>query len=66
MMPAPAERSLFHAPLWLYRVAVTEFGKWAASALSATPRAFDLELAWLSSVGRLLGHWKEGKLRGRR
>jgi glycosyltransferase involved in cell wall biosynthesis len=49
---------LFGAPLGLYRSAVTGPPKWLALRLLGSPRAFEAQLAWLESVGRLSGYWK--------
>jgi|SRR5580704_1925464 glycosyltransferase involved in cell wall biosynthesis len=50
--------AFFGAPLWLYRVAFTDFWKWVGLGLLRRPGAFDQQLAWLSSAGRLSGYWK--------
>jgi GT2 family glycosyltransferase len=62
-MPPSAGRSFLDAPLWAYRAAITDFWRWVSSSLSGRAAAFDLQLAWLSSAGRLLGFWEEGSLR---
>jgi GT2 family glycosyltransferase len=54
IMPAPSGRSLLGAPLWAYRAAITDLRRWVGR-----PAGFDLQIAWLSSVGRLLGYWKQ-------
>ena len=56
-------RGFLGAPLWSYRVAFADLWKWLHSALLRRPGAFDQELVWLSSVGRLSGYWKVGLLR---
>ena len=53
-------RSFLGAPLWSYRAAFTDFWKWVGSVLLGRPEAFDHQLAWLSSAGRLSGYWKAG------
>jgi glycosyltransferase involved in cell wall biosynthesis len=53
-------RSFLGAPLWLYRVAFTDFWKWVSLMLLRRPGAFDQQLAWLWSVGSLSGYWKVG------
>ena len=58
IMPPPIGRSLLGAPLWAYRAAITDLWRWVKR-----PGAFDLQIAWLSSVGRLVGYWKQGLLR---
>jgi len=57
--PAPGDHGkLFGAPLGLYRSAVTGPAKWIVLRLLGSPRAFEAELAWLESAGRLSGYWK--------
>ena len=58
IMPPPIGRSLLGAPLWAYRAAITDLWRGVKR-----PGAFDLQIAWLSSVGRLVGYWKQGLLR---
>lgn len=53
-------RSFLGAPLWLYRVAFTDFWKWVGLLLLRRPGAFDQQLEWLWSVGQLSGYWKVG------
>ena len=60
MTPAFRGRSFLGAPLWSYRVVVTDFCKWVGLVLLRRPGAFDQQLAWLSSAGRLSGCWKVG------
>jgi GT2 family glycosyltransferase len=57
-MPPPTGRSTLGAPLWVYRAALTDLWRWVGR-----PAGFDLQIAWLSSVGRLAGYWKQGPLR---
>jgi glycosyltransferase involved in cell wall biosynthesis len=60
MEPVFRGRSFLGAPLWSYRVAFTDFWKWVGLVLLRRPGAFDQQLAWLSSAGRLSGCWKVG------
>jgi glycosyltransferase involved in cell wall biosynthesis len=62
--PVFSGRSFLGAPLWSYRAVFTDFWKWAGLALRRRPGAFDQQLVWLSSAGRVSGYWKVG--RGRR
>jgi glycosyltransferase involved in cell wall biosynthesis len=57
---AASGRSLLGAPLWLYRAAFTGFWKWLGLLLLGRPGAFDQQLDWLWSVGRLTGYWRAG------
>jgi glycosyltransferase involved in cell wall biosynthesis len=57
-MSPPAGRALLGAPLWAYRAVLSDLRRWVAPALDRRPDAFDLQLAWLSSVGRLMGYWR--------
>lgn len=52
-------RSFLGAPLWLYRVLLTDSWKWLRLVLLRRPEAFEEQLAWWSSVGRLSGYWNE-------
>ncbi|HET8578453.1 MAG TPA: glycosyltransferase [Methylomirabilota bacterium] len=56
--PVVGRRCLLGAPLWLYRVAFTGFWKWLGLALLRRPGAFDQQLGWLWSVGKLSGYWR--------
>jgi len=58
MVPPRNGRAFLGAPLWSYRAAFTDFWKWVGLALLGRPGAFDQQLAWWSSAGRLSGYWK--------
>lgn len=60
--PGFGGRSFLGAPLWAYRVAFTDFWKWMGLVLLRRPGAFDQQLAWWSSAGRLSGYWKVGRV----
>jgi glycosyltransferase involved in cell wall biosynthesis len=62
-MPPAAGRLLLGAPLWAYRTMLADLWRWVRPAEDRQSADFDLQLAWLSSVGRLVGCWKEGLLR---
>lgn len=59
LTPAFRGRLFLGAPLWSYRAVFTDFWKWMGLVLLRRPEAFDQQLAWLSSAGRLSGCWKE-------
>lgn len=63
LKPVLGPRSFLGAPLWSYRAAVTDLWKWVGLVLLRRPGAFDQELAWWSSAGRLSGYWKEARKR---
>jgi len=56
--PPVTGRTFLGAPLWLYRVAFTDFWKCAASLLLRRPQAFARRLDWVSILGRLSAYWK--------
>ncbi len=56
-------RSFLGAPLWAYRAAFTNLRKWVGLVLLRRRGAFDQQLAWWSSAGRLSGYWKLGPVR---
>ncbi|MFY9550919.1 MAG: glycosyltransferase, partial [Thermoanaerobaculia bacterium] len=56
--PVVRRRSFLGAPLGLYRAALTGFWKYLGLRLLRRPGAFDQQLGWLGSVGRLSGYWK--------
>jgi glycosyltransferase involved in cell wall biosynthesis len=58
--PGFGGRGFLGAPLWSYRMAMADFWKWLLLALLGRAEAFDQQLAWLSSAGRLSGYWKVG------
>jgi glycosyltransferase involved in cell wall biosynthesis len=58
VMPVVRGRSFLGAPLGLYRIAIANFCRWLGSMLLGRPAAFDRQLDWLGSVGRLSGYWK--------
>lgn len=57
VQPGVGGRTLLGAPLWFYRRAFGELGTWLGHALLRRPDAFERQLRWLRSVGRLSGHW---------
>lgn len=59
--PAVNGRTFLGAPLWLYRVAFTDFWKCAACLVLRRPHAFERRLDWVSVVGQLSGYWKTRK-----
>jgi glycosyltransferase involved in cell wall biosynthesis len=63
MKPVFRGRSFLGAPLWSYREVLTDFWNWVGLVLLRRPGAFDQQLAWLSSAGRLSGYWKAGLVR---
>jgi len=50
-------RSFLGAPVWLYRLLLTDFLRWARLAVLRRPEAFDQQLVCLSWAGRLSGYW---------
>lgn len=61
--PVSSGRSFLGAPLWSYRLALTDFWKWVGLVLLRRPGTFDQQLTWLSSAGTLSGYWKVGLAR---
>jgi GT2 family glycosyltransferase len=56
--PRTSGYSFLGAPVWRYRVAFADFWEWVSLLLLRRPEAFDRQLDWLSSLGRLSGYWK--------
>jgi glycosyltransferase involved in cell wall biosynthesis len=56
--PVVGGRSFLGAPLSSYRRAFLDFRKWVFLLLLRRPGAFDQQLRWLGSVGRLTGYWR--------
>lgn len=63
--PGFTGRSFLGAPLWSYRLALTDFLKWIRLIVLRRPGAFDQQLVWLSSAGRVSGYWKRSARRAR-
>jgi glycosyltransferase involved in cell wall biosynthesis len=57
-LPPPPRAMPLGAPFWSYRMAVLAFWKFVALSVLRHPDAFDRQLDWLYSAGRLWGHWK--------
>lgn len=55
--PVGSERSFLGAPVWLYRAVFAGLWKWLRLLILRRPGAFDQQLDWLWSVGRLSGYW---------
>lgn len=54
-----SHRNLFGAPLHSYRRAVTSLARWLSAVSCLSRDVFQMELAFLAALGRLLGHWKK-------
>jgi glycosyltransferase involved in cell wall biosynthesis len=61
VQPILGGRSLLDAPLWCYRVALTNVWEWLRLLLLGRSGAFDQQLRCLWSIGYLSGYWLVGR-----